>query len=86
MESNVCRLREFLCAVRTVTVLQPYFTSATGTGRAQVEFAARTIIVASAYGRIALRAVVGQRFAEQKIEDEAGDEIGGHENQKQHGP
>src|SRR5258708_9252675 len=77
---------EILAAIRAELVGFRDFALALRASGMQIAFAIGAEVEACANGGAALRAIVGQRLAHQQVNDEAEDEIAGHEHEYQEGP
>src|SRR5260370_1613023 len=83
--SSCCR-REILAAIGAVLIGFRDFALALRAGRVQVAFAIGAEVETCADRRAALRTVVGQWLAHQQVDNEAEDEVAGHQHQYQEGP
>src|SRR5579859_8179324 len=79
-------MREFGSAVGTELVSVGDFALALGASGMKIAFAVGTEVKARRNGGGALRASVGQRFADEEINDQTDEEIGRREDENQQGP
>ena len=77
---------EILAAIRAELVCFRDFAFALRTSGMEVAFAVGAKVEACANHRAALRAVVGQRLTHQQVNDEAEDQVAGHQHEHQEGP
>ena len=77
---------EILAAIGAELVGFRDFALALRAGGMQIAFAVGAEVEASADSGAALRAIVGERLAHQQVDDEAEDEIAGHQHEYEEGP
>ena len=77
---------EILAAIGAELIGFRDFALALRAGGMQIAFAIGTEVEAGADSGAALRAIVGQRLAHQQVDDEAEDEIAGHQHEYEEGP